>query len=83
MANTLAYYNTATITAIKSFIVQTPEDVLEKFNRKTKYLLHYIYKIKDVTTFYRMTKTCGHFSQFLSLSVPVTAEVELKPSTLG
>ena len=24
MANTLAYYNTATITAIKSFIVQTP-----------------------------------------------------------
>ncbi len=33
MANTLAYYNTATITAVKSFIVQAPE---RKGRRKTK-----------------------------------------------
>jgi hypothetical protein len=26
VANTLAYYNTATITAVKSFIIQGPED---------------------------------------------------------
>jgi hypothetical protein len=29
VANTLAYYDTATITAVKSFIVQAPDD-LEK-----------------------------------------------------
>jgi hypothetical protein len=29
MANTLAYYDTATITAVKSFIVQAPASKLE------------------------------------------------------
>jgi hypothetical protein len=30
VANTLAYYNTATITAVKSFIVQAPGDNIYK-----------------------------------------------------
>jgi hypothetical protein len=33
VANTLAYYDTATITAVKSFIVQAPE--VRKRNSKT------------------------------------------------
>jgi hypothetical protein len=32
LANTLAYYNTATITAVKSFIVQAPGQELFSYN---------------------------------------------------
>jgi hypothetical protein len=34
VANTLAYYDTATVTAVKSFIVQAPGHVLEKMMKK-------------------------------------------------
>jgi hypothetical protein len=31
LVNTLSYYDTATITAVKSFIVQTPDVIVKKF----------------------------------------------------
>jgi hypothetical protein len=37
MANTLAYYDTATITAVKSFIVQPPGDPILHKSIKTTF----------------------------------------------
>ncbi len=38
MANTLAYYNTATITAVKSFIVQAPGHFRQPSDNAVKYI---------------------------------------------
>ncbi len=45
MANTLAYYNTATITAVKSFIVQAPE-VVFSISSVVYTMKHYFYLVK-------------------------------------
>jgi hypothetical protein len=45
VANTLAYYDTATITAVKSFIVQAPAGVIVQ-----QKLLHFDHCKKSKTT---------------------------------
>ena len=42
MANTVAYYDMATITAVKSFVVQAPGEAMSKgiMARASSYLVH-------------------------------------------
>jgi len=55
VANTLAYYDTATITAVKSFIVQAPG---VKWQTKPKYKLLFFKPLVGATTI-SITTLCG------------------------
>ena len=74
MANTLAYYDTATITAVKSFIVQAPG--FAKKLSETNTLAYFVspsvtkkrgfYKVDTCRLFPEKSKTCVSISWYQS-----------------
>ncbi len=59
VANTLGYYDTATITSIKSFIVQTPGSITtsDLLTRLLGFITNYINTMNlNITTIYNISK---------------------------
>jgi len=62
VANTLAYYNTATITAIKSFIVQAPDgSAFPGFKLMCFVYIIYFKKIEYTALAFNQ-ETCSHIA---------------------
>ncbi len=78
MANTLAYYDTATITAVKSFIVQAPGHKAIYILDINLLTLFVSYTISSLNTIFHCTKIVE-----LTKSVQIDYKVSLKDWLLG